>query len=65
MKGSMRWRVANDNGVEAVHGVSDFPLYGPVFLFSFLFFPFFPYPPNGLGLGGRFVTLEGVKELMF
>lgn len=48
MKGLMHWRVANDNGAEAVHGVSDFPLWSG---FSFLFSPFFPYPPNGLGWG--------------
>lgn len=38
MKGSMRWRIANDNGAEAVHGVSDFPLYRSGFFSFFLFF---------------------------
>lgn len=37
MKGSMHWRVANDNGAEAVHGVSDFLLYRFGFFSSSIF----------------------------
>lgn len=46
MKGSMHWRVANDNGVEAVHGVSDFLLYRSGIFSSFSSF-FLPPKPTG------------------